>query len=64
MYKGYLESNSDGLLTKQAMRKNLLYTKNTYILKLLLNIFTVGNEALVVLGHKFLYASVKEVCHL
>jgi hypothetical protein len=35
-----------------------------YILKLLLNEVTAGIEALVVLGDKFLYASVKEVCRL
>jgi hypothetical protein len=35
-----------------------------YVLKLLLNIVTAGIEALVVMGNKFLYASVKEVCHL
>jgi hypothetical protein len=39
-------------LTKEGMRKKLLYTKNTYILKLLLNIATVGIEALVS-GSKF-----------
>jgi hypothetical protein len=40
-----------------------LYTKNMYILKLLLNVVTAGIEALV-LGNKFLYACVKEVCRL
>jgi hypothetical protein len=50
------------LLTKQATRKKkLLYTKNMYILKLLLNVVTAGIEAFVVLGNNFLYASVKEV---
>jgi hypothetical protein len=29
------------------MRKKLLYTKNTFILKLLINVITVGVEALV-----------------
>jgi hypothetical protein len=38
--------------------------KNMYMLKLLLNIVTAGIEALVVLGNKFLYACVKEVCLL
>jgi hypothetical protein len=52
------------LLTKQGMRKNVLYTKNKCILKLLLNIGTVGIEALVVSEYKFLYARVKEVCRL
>jgi hypothetical protein len=55
---------SGELLSKQAMRKKLLYTKNTYIRKLLLNIVTAGIEALVVLGNEFLYACVKEVCRL
>jgi hypothetical protein len=36
-------------------------TKNKYILKLLLNIVTAWIEALV-LGNKFLYACVKDVC--
>jgi hypothetical protein len=44
--------------------KKLLYTKNMYTLKLLLNIVTTGTEALVVLGNQFLYASVKEVYRL
>jgi hypothetical protein len=35
-----------------------------YILKLLLNIATAGIEPLVVLGNKFLYVYVKEICHL
>jgi hypothetical protein len=53
------------VLTKQEMRKiNLLYTKNMYILKLLLNIVSAGIEALVILVTKFLYACVEEVCHL
>jgi hypothetical protein len=43
---------SSELLTKQEMRKNVLYTKNTYILKLLLNIVTATIEALV-LGISF-----------
>jgi hypothetical protein len=50
-------------LKKQAMRK-ILHKKNTYILKLLLNIVTAGIEALAVSGNKFLYACVKEVCRL
>jgi hypothetical protein len=52
------------MLTKQAMRKTILYTKNTYILKLVLNVVTTGIEALVLSGNKFMYACVKEVCHL
>jgi hypothetical protein len=35
-----------------------------YLLKLLLNTVTAGTEALVVSGNKFLYACVKEICHL
>jgi hypothetical protein len=31
---------------------------------LLLNVATAGFEALVASGNKFLYACVKEVCHL
>jgi hypothetical protein len=54
---------SGALLTKQAMRKKTLHTKNTYILKLLLNIVIAGIETLVS-GNKFLYDCVKEVCHL
>jgi hypothetical protein len=55
---------SGSLLTKQAMRKKLLSTKNTYILKLFLNVVTAGIEAPVVWRNKFLYASVKEVYSL
>jgi hypothetical protein len=55
---------SGKLLTKQAIRKKVLYTKNMYILKLLLNIVTATIEALVVSGNKSLYACVKEVCRL
>jgi hypothetical protein len=51
---------SSELLTKQAVRKNVLYRKNTYILKLLLNLFTAGIEALVISRNKFLYA----ICEL
>jgi hypothetical protein len=52
------------LLTKQAMRKMYyIQKKNTYILKLLLNVVTAGIEGLVS-GNKFLYACVKEVCLL
>jgi hypothetical protein len=56
---------SGDLLTKQAMRKkNVLCTKNTYMLKGLLSIVTTGIQALVILGNNFLYACVKEVCYL
>jgi hypothetical protein len=46
------------------MRKNVLNTKNMYILKLLVNVVTAGIEELIVLGNKFLYACIKEVFHL
>jgi hypothetical protein len=53
------------LLTIQAMRtKIFIMYKNINILKLLLNIVTTEIEALVLSGNKFLYACVKEVCHL
>jgi hypothetical protein len=63
---------SGELLIKQAIRKNINYyyyyyyniQKNTYILKLLLNIVTTGIEAPVILGNKLWYACIKEVCHL
>jgi hypothetical protein len=42
------------------MRKNVLYTKNTYILELLLNVTTAGIEALSVLGNKYVYAESKK----
>jgi hypothetical protein len=48
-YEGYSE-----LLTKQVMRKKVLYKKNVYILKLLLNVVTARIEAPVVLVNKFL----------
>jgi hypothetical protein len=54
---------SGELLRKQPMRKNH-YIINTYILNLLLNVFTAGIEAFVVAGNKFLYYCVKEVCRL
>jgi hypothetical protein len=38
----------------------LIYIKNTYILKLLLNVVTARLEALI-LGNTFLYARVKEL---
>jgi hypothetical protein len=54
---------SGELLTKQAMRKNVIIYRNMYILKLLLNVVTAGIDALVS-ENKVLYACVKEVCHL
>jgi hypothetical protein len=47
------KSTSGELLTKQAMRKNLLYPKIMYILKLICNVVTAGTEALVVWGISF-----------
>jgi hypothetical protein len=55
---------SGELLTKQAMRKKILYAKNMHILKLLLYIVTARIEVLAVSGNKILYACVKEVCCL
>jgi hypothetical protein len=55
---------SGELLTKQAMKKKLLYTKITYIVKFLLNVVTARTEALAISGNTFLYTCVKEVCHL
>jgi hypothetical protein len=58
---------SGKLLTKQAMagkKRNLLCTKITYMLKLLLSIVTAIVEALVISGNKFLNACVEEVCRL
>jgi hypothetical protein len=45
------------------MKKKIYYTKNRYILKLLLNVDTAQIKALVT-GIKFLYVCVKEVCRL
>jgi hypothetical protein len=42
---------SGGLLTKQAKRKTL-YTKNTYIIKFLLNVVTAGIETFVLMRNK------------
>jgi hypothetical protein len=58
------EVTSGELLAKQAMRKKLLYIKNTYILKLLQNIVTAGTEAIAISKNTFLCAFVKEVCRL
>jgi hypothetical protein len=64
IYKRTIQKITSGeLLTEQAMKKNV-FTKNTYMLKLLLNIVTARIETLVASGNKFLYACVKEVCRL
>lgn len=55
---------SGELLTKQEMRKKILYTKDRYILKLICTVVTARIEALIVSGNKFSYDSVKEVRHL
>jgi hypothetical protein len=47
-YEGYSERN-----IWWATRKRVLYTKNTYILKLLLKVVSAGTGALVVSGNKF-----------
>jgi hypothetical protein len=61
-YEGYAETSGE-LLTKQAVRKKtIIYKKNAYILKLLLNVVTDGIEAFVISGNNFLYACAKEVC--
>jgi hypothetical protein len=57
MYEGYSESN---IPVSGQQNKN---TKNTYVLKLLLNLVTAGTEALVS-RNKFLYACAKKVCRL
>jgi hypothetical protein len=44
------------------LEKSYYCQENTCILKLLLNVVTAGIKALVMLGNKFLYACVKEVC--
>jgi hypothetical protein len=54
---------SGELLTKQAVRKKLLYRRNKYILKILLIVITARIEALV-LGNTFLYAHATEIFHL
>jgi hypothetical protein len=48
IYEGYLESNLQcGVNKTSSEKKKLLYTKNTYILKLLLNVVTTESETLV-----------------
>jgi hypothetical protein len=64
MYEGYSESNFLWAVNKTSHDKKLLYTKNTYILKLLLNAVTVEIKTLVVLRNTFLHACVKEVCRM
>jgi hypothetical protein len=57
------ESNLQRPLNKTNNDKKIIIYKK-YILKLLLNVVTAGSEALVISGNKFLYACVREVCHL
>jgi hypothetical protein len=64
IHEGYSESNFRGAVNKTNKEKKLLYIRNTYILKLLMNLVTAGIEALSLWGNKFLYACVKEVCRL
>jgi hypothetical protein len=62
---GYSESNLWWPVNKTGNeKKNVLYTKNTHIFKLLINIVTAEIEALIISGNKVLYACVKEVCCL
>jgi hypothetical protein len=46
-YEGYSESNLRRAVNRTSNEKMLLYTKNTWILKLLLSVVTAGIEALV-----------------
>jgi hypothetical protein len=63
-YADYCEGNLRWAVNKTRNAKTmLLYTKNTHIPKLLLNLVAVGIETLV-WGNKFLYVCVREVCHL
>jgi hypothetical protein len=55
---------SSELITKQAMRKEIINIKNTCILKVLFSVITIRIEALVVPEHEFLYTCVNEVCRL
>jgi hypothetical protein len=52
MYQSYSESNLRWSVNKTSNEKMNYYVKNTYILKLLLNLVTAGIEALVS-GNKF-----------
>jgi hypothetical protein len=63
VYEGYSESNLRWAVNK-SNEKKLLYTKNTYILRLLVNVVTPGIEAVVLSGNKFLYACVRGACRL
>jgi hypothetical protein len=64
MYEGYSKSNLRWAVKKTSIeKKKFIYTKNMYILKLVLSIVTAGIEA-IVLGSKFMYVCVKEVCQL
>jgi hypothetical protein len=61
--KAIRKVTSSELLTKQTMEK-ILYTKNMYIIKLLLNTVTARIAALGTLENKLLYACIKEACEL
>jgi hypothetical protein len=63
IYDGYSESNLRWAVKTQTIRKKLLYTKNMYMLKLLIKAVSVGIEALLS-GNKFSYACIKEVQRL
>jgi hypothetical protein len=60
VYEGYSESNLWWAINKTSNEKKILYTKNTYILKLFLNVVTAGIEELSS-RNKFLYSCVKEI---
>jgi hypothetical protein len=62
-YKGISENNLRRPVNKTNNEKELLYTRNTYILKLLFNVVIAGIKTLVS-GNKFLYACVKKVDRL
>jgi hypothetical protein len=62
-YEGYSERNLRWAVNK-TINENIIVYKNMYIRKLLLNIDTVGIEALIVSEKKFLHASVNDVCLL
>jgi hypothetical protein len=58
------ESNLRLAVNKTSNGEKILYAKNTYIFKPLLNVVSAGIEALIVSGNKFLHACVKAVCRL
>jgi hypothetical protein len=64
----YSEVTASELLTKQVMRKNVLYTENMYIFELILNLVTTG-LVLVISGSEFCMPVSKKsaacgLCHI